>query len=116
MLLSRPEILEAGDIVSVRLVTGEEIIGKYVGLDGIGKHVRITQPIVVQMQMLNGGQAQLGFAPFAATAPDGTTFDIGDRHQLAKPVKVRNEVRANYIRMTTGLEVPAEAAPRLILP
>jgi hypothetical protein len=93
------------DVVSVRLVTGEELVGRIAESDT--QTLTLSKPIVVQMQMLPNGQATLAFGPFLASCEEAATkFKFDRARLLCEPVKTRDDIKAQYIKMTTGIEVP----------
>lgn len=59
------------------------------------------------MQMLSSQQAGIGFAPYMVTVEEDGDFTFRLNTLLGNPMKVRADMSANYIKMTTGLDVPA---------
>lgn len=105
MLIEKKEIVAAGDVVSFRLTNGEEIVAKLVSTDD--KYVVVTKPIIAQIQMVSANQAGLAFGPFMASVNEDTSkFNFPRSNLLSEPLKTRPDIAANYIKMTTGLEVP----------
>ena len=104
MLIEKKEIAAAGDVISVRLLNGEEIIAKLVSSDE--KAIVVTKPIVATIQMVSANQAGLAFGPFMATVNEETAkFTFPRQNLLSEPLKTRPDITANYIKMTTGLDV-----------
>lgn len=104
MLIEKREVITAGDVISVRLLNGEEIIAKLVSADD--KTIVVTKPIVASIQMVSANQAGLAFAPFMATVNEETAkFSFPRQNLLSDPLKTRADITANYIKMTTGLDV-----------
>ena len=109
MLVKRP--LEINDIVAVKLVSGEELIGKLVSLPNSGsKRISLTKPIVLGMQQQQNpttGQLSvgLGFGPFMLGISDDETVEL-EEHAYLTFSKARDEVKNAYLKSTTGLEVP----------
>lgn len=104
MIIEKKEIAAVGEVVSFRLTNGEEIIAKLVSADD--KQVVVTKPIIAQIQMVSANQAGLAFAPFMATVNEDTTkFTFPRGNLLSDPMKSRADIGANYIKMTTGLDV-----------
>lgn len=109
MLISKNSGPAVGDVASLRLVTGEEIIGKVVENDLTS--ITITKPILLAVQMVQSSpnaqpQAALQFAPFMVGAEEGDNFLILKDKLLVAPMKARKDVASNYIQATTGLAVP----------
>lgn len=96
--------LAEGDIIAFRLVSGDELIGKLVKSDAQGYH--ITKPIALQMQMVAPQQAGIGFAPFMVGADEDGPFCFPLEKMLTHPVKAREDIKASYVKATTGIEIP----------
>ena len=90
-----------GDIVAVKLVSGEELIGKM----DTANPLKLIKPIVLGMQQTSTGEIGMAFAPFMLSADDGASITLTDGSYIAL-VKVRDEVKQAYIKSTTGLDVP----------
>lgn len=104
MIIEKKEILKEGTVISFRLINGEEIIAKLVSYDG--KTIVVTKPIVAAIQMVSANQAGLSFGPFMASTNDDTSkFTFEQSMVLSHPLITRQDIAANYIKMTTGIEV-----------
>lgn len=108
-MLIQPKLnIESNSVVTLRLVTGEEIVAKCVSYsegDDTG-FISVKKPVVIQMQMVNPQQAGIGFAPFMVSVEEDTVFRFPNSKLTCKPMLTRPDLAANYIKMTTGLEVP----------
>lgn len=99
------------DVVSIRLVSGDEIVGRL--LDSAGNNdVRLSRPIAAVMQPA-GRDLGLAFAPFMATASDIADVTFPASAVLCRPVKTRDDIAKGYTQATspiiqpeTGLIVP----------
>lgn len=98
------------DVVTLRLVTGEEIIAKL--LEETASSIVISKPVVVQMQMVSAQQAGIGFLPFMVSVDEDTKFTLPVDKLVVRPVKSRKDIQAQYIKMTTGLDVPTSGLIR----
>lgn len=96
--------LAAGDVVSLRLVSGEELIAKLIEV--AGDEIKISKPVLVQVQMVAPQQAGIGFAPFMVSVDESTPMWLHTDRMLVRPMKARSDITAQYIKMTTGLDVP----------
>ncbi len=105
MLIEKKSV-KANDIVTFKLVSGEEIVGKLVSLE-FGTLV-VNKPIVVAMQMVGPQQASLGFLPFMAAANDDATLTFQPHAYLITPVLAREDVATGYINATSSLVVPSK--------
>jgi hypothetical protein len=108
MLIEKNMAPKEGDVVALRLLTGEEVIGKAVSLTPTT--IALARPLILQMQMVGPQQAGLAFVPFmmAADEDQRVTFHL-DRLAVA-PIKVRQEIAAQYVRSTSGLAIPSGPA------
>ena len=113
MLIEKKPTVAVNDTISFRLTTGEEIIGKLTALED--NAITVSKPIIAQMQMVAPNQAALAFAPFMATADeDMTRFRFERAHLVCDPIKPRKDISAQYVKMTTGLEIPAAGASSIL--
>lgn len=102
MLFQKP--LAKGDIVSVRLVNGEEIVGRY--SDANEKTIRLGKPVVIMTQMVSETQAQLGFAPFMSSVDEELPVPFALAAISAGPLPTKPDVSTMYRRMTSSIAVP----------
>lgn len=93
MLVNKP--LQEGDIVALKLVNGEEVIGKLTNLTA--DRIELSKPISI-------GMAQQGLAlmPFMLSADEGVEVTI-DRDNVITEILARKEVKDVYIQQTSGL-------------
>lgn len=101
------------DIVAIRLVTGEEVIGR-LAENPVGANVRLAKPVAVQMQMVGPGQAGIGFAPYFISVDETVQIVFPTDKIVVGPVVVKQEMAAAYMRSTTGLAMPSGPAPSLL--
>lgn len=109
MLIAPP--LVAGDVASVKLVNGDEILGKFVSQDA---HVCVlSKPVIVAIQPVNKSEVQLGFLPFMVSSNPEGNVSLPLTSMLTKAMKTRDDVARNYRRATSSLDVvTAEEAGR----
>ena len=93
-----------GDIVVLRLVSGEEVLGKL--LSENSDVYCFSRPIVLQMQMVSANQAGIAFAPFMVGISEDRSVSIRKSACITTVEIARDDVKSNYIKATTGLEVP----------
>lgn len=106
MLIQKKETLNPGDVAAIKLVSGEEVIGRIVALES--DKITLTKPVILQMQMVGPNDARLGFAPIMAGAPEDGNFTFEFRQCLILPMKARQDVSGGYLQATTGLvQAPA---------
>lgn len=104
MLIQKP--VADQDVVTIRLVSGEEIVGRLVGQNET--QVMIAKPISIGIQMVAQNQAQLAFSPFMASVDDSGTLTFNKAALVTTPTPTREDVKASYIRATSSLEVPTK--------
>ncbi len=112
MLIEKKPTLEKGEVISFRLITGEEIVARLSAIDD--DSFTVSKPIVAQMQMVAPNQAALAFAPFMSTADEATSrFRFPRTNLLCDPIKPRADISSQYTKMTTGIEIPVNASSLL---
>jgi len=104
-MLIENKTLAQNDVATLRLITGEEVIGKVVSVND--KEIVITRPVVIQMQMLSQSQAGLGFVPFVVSIDEGDKFLFTFDKLICAPLKTRKDVATNYLQATSKIAIPA---------
>ena len=90
-----------GDIIAIKLVSGNEIIAKL---------VEESERVIIVLKQVELGMAAtggVGFGPFMIGAPDDVEM-IFDLSMVVTFVKARKEIKDAYIKSTSGI-VPAGA-------
>ncbi len=95
-----------GDIVAVKIISGEELIGR---LD-TENPLKLIKPLVLGMQQQQNpetGEIEVGmaWAPFMLSVSDNGSITLADGSYITF-IKVRDEIKQAYIKSTTGLAVP----------
>jgi hypothetical protein len=103
-----------GDIVTVKLVSGEEIVGKLA--DKSIDSIYISRPVQVAMQQVNANQVGLAFLPVLGSINDSTTIQIPFSGMTIRPVKTNDEVKRNYIQATTNIITPSQEQRAILMP
>lgn len=95
MLIQQPEY-ETDDIVTIKLTSGEEVIGKYIKSDDVS--ITLDKPLMLAMS-----QKGIGMAPVLMTVNPETTLKF---NKLAIIVQAHSdeEVAKQYIYQTTGIQ------------
>jgi len=93
MLIEAP--YSTGDVVSVRLSTGEEIVGKL--LEDNEKTIKLKQPLSAVM-----AEKGLAMIPFMMTVNPETDLIINKNHIMIT-AKSHKEVSDHFIQTTTGI-------------
>jgi len=101
MLIQKP--VSMGDIVSIKLSNGDEIVGKFINQDTLS--CTISKPVIVAIQPVGPSQVTLGFMPFMVSSDEDTNVVLPLSAMLTKPIKARDDVANNYRRATSELEI-----------
>lgn len=104
MLIIKDISIKATDIVSFRLNSGENLVAKIVEFDETKDFFIVTKPIVAN-PINNGDGFGLYFSPFAPAIDEEMNFQIAKANLMFRPLPPRDEIKASYIKMTTGLEI-----------
>ena len=95
MLIQAP--LTVGDTVTLKLTSGEEVVGRFVAKAEDGIHVR--KPVTFMM-----GAQGLGLVPYAFSAPEDITM-VFPMHIIICSFKTDSQVASQYIKQSTGLAI-----------
>ena len=96
MLINKSKSYTTDDIITLRLVTGEEILAKYVGESDLA--YTISRP----MALMPGPQGVM-LAQMAMTLELNTEVEIQKVHVIVHG-HTRDEARDSYIQATTGIK------------
>ena len=102
MLLERNFV--QGDVVSVKLVTNEEIVAKFLEQDT--NTITITKPLVLSISVDGAGKPGLQMYPFFILGADGDEKLPLKKEHIIAVIKSRDDVKSGYIHNTTGLTIP----------
>ena len=107
MLIEKP--LNTGDIISIKLGNGDEIIAKLVEQDR--DSVKVTKPLLMLVsQDPATGRPGISMAPFWMLGADAASkFDIARTHILCM-IKSNEEATKGYLAQTTGLTIPGSGS------
>lgn len=83
------------DVVTIKLVSGDEVIGRYQETD-TGK-IALKKPVTFMM-----GQQGIGLVPYAFSAPDDVTLEFSLQF-IVVDFKTDKTVADQYLKQTTGL-------------
>jgi hypothetical protein len=110
MLLNKE--FNQGDVVTLKLVTGEEVIGKVTGTST--DSITISKPMLVNIGMdERNKQVGIQMLPYFILCGDhDAAITIKDSHIIVKTI-ANDQAKSGYIQMTTGLTV-ATSTSKLI--
>ena len=97
MLISKAKYT-AGDIVSFKIATGEEILGSFKEEDMMS--VTLEKPLM--LAMTKNGPAM---APIMMTVAPDTTLTFGKNNIIVGPVETDKEIADQYRFQTTGIQL-----------
>src|SRR3954464_7914636 len=112
MLTEKSSIVAINDVVTVKLLSGEEIVGRLTKL-GEGS-ITLAKPVLITLQPMNQTQMGLAFQPVLGSVEPDTTLTIAETSIAIKPVKTGKQVLGNYIEMTSSI-IPANVNANTIL-
>jgi hypothetical protein len=96
MLVNKPKY-NKGDVVSIRLITGEEMVGEFV------EETDTTFSLARPLSLVQGPEG-LGFSNSMITAPSKSDFEIAKSHILLH-AKTREEFATVYLESTSGIKI-----------
>jgi hypothetical protein len=112
MLINKQAVVAIDDIITVKLMSGEEIVGRLLE-QGIDSYT-VGKPVTVSLQPISPKQMGLQFLPVLGSVEPDATLVIPKNAVAIRPVKTNDTIRSNYIEMTTGL-ITANAPSGLVL-
>ncbi len=95
MLLQKSKF-DAGDIVSLKLTSGEEIVGKFVSED-------MMEIVLTKVVMLAMTQKGVGMAPYMVTINPDKEYAINKQAVILK-AHTDKDVADQYTYQTTGIQ------------
>ena len=94
MLIETP--YKIGDIVTLKVLGGDEIIGRLTAVDGT---ITINKPHIVML-----GREGFGLVPYIMTAGPDVKVDFKSEH-IFSLIKTFEPVAKEYIKQTSGLVI-----------
>jgi len=95
MLLEKNTIAE-GDVITIKLISGEEVIGKYIKDDE--QFLTLEKPLMLAMS-----QKGVGMAPVLVTVNPDTRLKF-NRQSIMITAHSDNEIAKQYMYQTTGIQ------------
>lgn len=97
MLIEIEKDLKENDVVSLKLSSGEEVISRYVSMDG-------DNYIVKNPMVLVAGPQGLGMQPFMLSVKADGKFTMQSKNIMCAK-RTEEELAKQFIQQTTGLTV-----------
>ena len=95
MLLEKRSFTE-GDVVSIKLASGEELIGKFVSEDA--DTVKLEKTLMLAMS-----QKGIGMAPYMMTVNPDSKINV-NKNLIIVIAESDKEIAAQYVFQTTGIQ------------
>jgi hypothetical protein len=100
MLIDTP--IKTGDVISFKLVSGEELVAKFE--EQTDTILKVRNPLGLQMT----GAGSWGLAPYMATVDPKTSFTFR-REAVVCIMKTVDDTAKSYIEATSGIQFGVEA-------
>jgi hypothetical protein len=100
MIIKKP--IEKGSIVTFRLITGETLLARFVSHTAAA--LVITKPVVANA-VQQEGRYGIFYSPFCPTVDEIEEHSIPSTALVLNPIQPREELVANYLKMTSSLAV-----------
>lgn len=112
-MLLQKSTMEAGDILTIKMITGEELLAKLVSVGN--DHIVISKPLIVNLGQDRNGNVGIQMLPyFLLTGDPDAKLTISNQHIIVKTLATE-QAKNGYLQNTTGLTLaPANAATGLI--
>jgi len=105
MLITAPKNIETGTIVSCKLQSGQEVVGKISAIDSMS--VTLTKTLIVDLTMdQRTGQVSIGMTPGFMLGADWETPVTLNRGHITAMLPAGDAIKKNYISSTSGLTLP----------
>ena len=106
MLVDNEIQIQKDDVVCIKLSSGDEVIGKVV--ENLKTAFTLSKPrqMILTSNPDNPGQAYIAFAPYMVGISDTEKVNIYSS-QIVTIMKASNDASSNYIKSTTGIEIPS---------
>lgn len=101
MLINKPNY-NRGDIITIKLVNGDEIITKLV--EETANHLTVSKPLIVNAGLVPTGEMHIMLMPWIFTIDDKTNLTI-PKDKVMTITLSGDEAKKSYIKRTTGLEI-----------
>lgn len=104
MLIEKNLAPSVGDVVTIKLISGEEVVGRLQDLSA--ESVTLGKPIAVLIQPVENGQVGLSFFPVMGSVEPEATLKFALSSLSIRPVKTGTNVTTSYTQMTSSLVLP----------
>ncbi len=91
------------EIKTIKFTNGDEIIGRFVGVDSNSNTCEIEKPRGLLPQRMGDGQVGIAFVPWIISNPDATVSINMDA--IAAMLDSSKEIGDAYLSQTSGLQL-----------
>lgn len=102
---------QQGDVIVLKTVSGDEVIGKLVEKKTDGTLV-VKKALAMNLVMGPNGQGGVAMVPFMVGADEDATLSFAKEHVVTS-AKAQQAAAAGYIQQTSGIAVPQAQMPDL---
>lgn len=110
MLKSRTN---AGDIIAFRLVSGEEVVGKF--METNGSSIVVSKPHMIQLVRVSASEAMPQLLPIMISAAAGAAVTFSLANMTVEPMGVSADMVSAYTQSTSSLDLSAAAAKSTLI-
>jgi hypothetical protein len=93
-------ICAINDVVTIKLISGEEIVGKLI--DKTVDSITLAKPVHINLQPVGPKQVGIAFMPVLGSVQDAN-IQIALSAMSIRPVRTGEDVKNNYLHATTGI-------------
>lgn len=104
MFIEKQNLVAINDIVTIKLMSGEELIGRLV--DQNQDTVTLAKPVTVNLQPVSQNQMGLSLMPVLGSVEPDVTLQIVRSAMSIRPVKTGKALTGTYIEVTSGIITP----------
>lgn len=94
----------SNNIVSIRLVSGEELITEYHSFPASNESLTISRPFVLQVMHFQDSKSGLVLVPWFNSNPEAKEIQIAKIHILGMTIPLE-EVMKSYLSQTSGIKL-----------
>jgi hypothetical protein len=117
-VLIEKKSVSVNDVATIRLNSGEEIVGRVTAISFENNQITLTKPIHVLAQMVRQDDgsvaAAIQFAPFLYSVLESSSFVFDFAKLALAPIRTNPDVTQSYLAATSSLAMPQ--TPGLLRP
>ena len=106
MLIEKRSIVAINDVITVKLMSGEEIVGRL--LAETVESITLGKPVTISLQPVSDKQMGLSFLPVLGSVEPDVTLQVPTAAMAVLPVKTGKSVADSYLQTTSSLLQPSK--------